>query len=173
MQHRGWTSSRGSRYESGHTGMPRRGGTPTHHGEAHGSTRHPPVSQARARLADVVDEARTAHDPVYLTRRGQRIAAVIAADDLERLIAAAEDLADVPAAARQLRKLDAPARRRVQAAIELLATDPRPPGAVQLVGGSAEFRVRTGDYRIVYDIHEDVLVVLVVAVGHRREAYER
>jgi prevent-host-death family protein len=52
------------------------------------------VSDARARLADIVDAARVAHDPVYLTRRGQRVAAVIDANDLERLIASAEDLAD-------------------------------------------------------------------------------
>lgn len=56
------------------------------------------VSEARARLADVVDLARVEHDPVYLTRRGHRVAAVVAADDLERLIAAAEDLADIEAA---------------------------------------------------------------------------
>lgn len=55
------------------------------------------VSEARARLADVVDGARVAHDPVYLTRRGHRVAAVIDADDLDRLIAAAEDLADIEA----------------------------------------------------------------------------
>ncbi|MGL4743458.1 MAG: type II toxin-antitoxin system Phd/YefM family antitoxin [Dermatophilaceae bacterium] len=57
------------------------------------------VSNARARLADVVDAARVHHAPVYLTRRGQRVAAVIDADDLERLVAAAEDLADIEAAA--------------------------------------------------------------------------
>ncbi|WP_211336562.1 type II toxin-antitoxin system Phd/YefM family antitoxin [Luteococcus japonicus] len=56
------------------------------------------MSDARARLADVVDEARVRHDPVYLTRRGQRVAAVIDADDLDRLIDAAEDLADIEAA---------------------------------------------------------------------------
>ena len=56
------------------------------------------VSAARARLADVVDAARVGHDPVYLTRRGQRVAAVIDADDLDRLIEAAEDLADIEAA---------------------------------------------------------------------------
>ena len=56
------------------------------------------VSDARARLADVVDAARVGHDPVYLTRRGQRVAAVIDAEDLGRLIAAAEDLADIEAA---------------------------------------------------------------------------
>ncbi|WP_347030693.1 type II toxin-antitoxin system Phd/YefM family antitoxin [Brevibacterium paucivorans] len=56
------------------------------------------VSDARARLADVVDEARVGHDPIYLTRRGRRVAAVIDADDLNRLIEAAEDLADIEAA---------------------------------------------------------------------------
>ena len=56
------------------------------------------VTDARARLADVVDAARIGHDPVYLTKRGRRVAAVIDADDLDRLIAAAEDLADIEAA---------------------------------------------------------------------------
>ena len=78
-----------------------------------------------------------------------------------------------PAAVRQLRKLDRVAQRRVQAAIELLATGPRPGGAKMLVGGDGEWRVRTGDYRIVYEIHDGVLLILVVAVGHRRDIYQR
>lgn len=76
-----------------------------------------------------------------------------------------------PAAARQLRKLDPSARRRVQAAVELLARDPRPPGAKKLVGGGGAWRVRTGGYRIVYEIRDAALLVLVLAVGHRREIY--
>lgn len=76
-----------------------------------------------------------------------------------------------PSAARQLRKLDPQARRRIQAALELLAVDPRPPAATQLVGGSGEWRVRTGNYRIVYQIEEDRLLVLVLRLGHRREVY--
>ncbi len=78
-----------------------------------------------------------------------------------------------PSASRQLRKLDPSARRRVQAAIELLATEPRPSGAKKLAGGAGEWRVRTGDYRIVYEIDDGVLVILVLAVGHRREIYQR
>jgi mRNA interferase RelE/StbE len=77
------------------------------------------------------------------------------------------------AAVRQLRKLDRAAQRRVQAAIELLAAEPRPNGARKLVGGDGAWRVRTGDYRIVYEIHDNVLLVLVIAVGHRREIYDR
>ena len=64
------------------------------------------VSDARARLADVVDAARVEHDPVYLTRRGKRVAAVIDADDLDRLIAAAQDLADIEAAAAARAEMD-------------------------------------------------------------------
>ena len=78
-----------------------------------------------------------------------------------------------PAAARQLRKLDASARARVSAAIDLLGQTPRPPGAKKLVGGTDEWRVRTGDYRVVYEIRDAVLVVLVVRVAHRREVYSR
>ena len=83
------------------------------------------------------------------------------------------EVALAPAAARQLRKFDPQVRRRVQAAIELLATEPRPPAATRLVGGAGEWRVRTGDYRIVYEIEEERLLVLVLSAGRRREIYQR
>jgi mRNA interferase RelE/StbE len=83
------------------------------------------------------------------------------------------DVSLTPAAARQLRKFDPQVRRRVQAAIELLATEPRPPAATRLVGGKGEWRVRTGDYRIVYEIVDEQLLVLVLTGGHRREIYQR
>lgn len=76
-----------------------------------------------------------------------------------------------PRALRQLRKLDPAARRRVQAVVEILSGEPRPPSARQLVGGAGEWRVRTGDYRVVYEIHDANVLVLVVAVGHRRDVY--
>ena len=57
-----------------------------------------PVSVACNRLDEIVDNARARHEPVFLTRRGRRVAAVIDADDLERLTQAAEDLADIEAA---------------------------------------------------------------------------
>lgn len=76
-----------------------------------------------------------------------------------------------PAAVRQLKWLDPQARRRVQAAIEILAETPCPAGAKNLVGEGDLWRVRTGDYRVVYSIDDGVLLVLVVAVGHRREVY--
>ena len=81
-------------------------------------------------------------------------------------------IALAPPAARQLRKFDPPVRRRIQAALELLAAEPRPPAATQLVGGSGEWRVRTGDYRIVYEIKDDRLLVLVLRAGTPRGLYQ-
>lgn len=78
-----------------------------------------------------------------------------------------------PSATRQLRKFDPDVRRRIQAVLELLAENPRPPAATRLVGGAGEWRVRTGDYRVIYEIHEGRLLVLVLRMGHRREVYER
>jgi len=57
-----------------------------------------PVSVACNRLDEIVDDVCVRHEPVFLTRRGRRVAAVIDADDLERLSRAAEDLADIEAA---------------------------------------------------------------------------
>lgn len=76
-----------------------------------------------------------------------------------------------PSALRQIRKLDPQARRTVQAAIELLAEEPRPPAARMLVNSGGAWRVRVGDYRVVYDIEDGRLVILVLAVAHRREVY--
>jgi mRNA interferase RelE/StbE len=80
-----------------------------------------------------------------------------------------------PAAARELRKLDRSARDRLSKVISLLAEDPRPPAAKMLTGDDAPrlWRVRTGDYRVIYSIEDDVLLVLVINVRHRREAYGR
>lgn len=76
-----------------------------------------------------------------------------------------------PAAVRALRKLDPHARRRIQGAIALLAQDPRPPGARALQGRPG-LRVRVGDYRIIYMVKDDVLLVVVVRIGHRRDVYD-
>jgi mRNA interferase RelE/StbE len=54
----------------------------------------------------------------------------------------------------------------------LLAEDPRPPGARALQGRPG-LRVRVGDYRIIYTVEDDVLLVVVVRLGHRRDVYER
>ncbi|WP_419920595.1 type II toxin-antitoxin system RelE family toxin [Candidatus Poriferisodalis sp.] len=60
---------------------------------------------------------------------------------------------------------------RVRAAVDLLADEPRPPGCVALADEDSVYRVRVGDYRIVYEVVDDRLVVQVVRVGHRRDVY--
>ena len=75
-----------------------------------------------------------------------------------------------PAAAKQLGKLDPPTARRIQGVIALLADDPRPPASRPLTGRPA-WRVRVGDYRLIYTIEDDRLVVAVITIGHRRDVY--
>lgn len=75
-----------------------------------------------------------------------------------------------PAAFRSLRKIDPTVRPRIEGAIALLAEDPRPPASRPLTGRPG-YRVRVGDYRIVYTIENDVLLVVVVTLGHRRDVY--
>lgn len=76
-----------------------------------------------------------------------------------------------PAAQRDLRSLDRPVLRRIDAKIRALADDPRAPGVEKLAGEGEVYRVRVGDYRILYQIDDAVVIVLIVRVRHRREAY--
>lgn len=62
-------------------------------------------------------------------------------------------------------------QQRVRAAIDLLAENPRPPGCTKLAGEDDVYRVRVGDLRVLYEVVDDRLVVLVVRVGHRRDVY--
>lgn len=80
------------------------------------------------------------------------------------------DIQLLPVAARAIRTLPPEAKRRIEAAIELLADDPRPPAAKKLTA-RPEWRVRTGDYRVLYRIEDHVLTVVFVHAGHRREVY--
>jgi mRNA interferase RelE/StbE len=74
-------------------------------------------------------------------------------------------------AAKELSALPATVAQRVDAAILGLSSDPRPPGAKKLKGGLQLWRVRVGDYRIVYSIDDDQSVVDVIGVPHRSKAY--
>lgn len=74
-------------------------------------------------------------------------------------------------ARKALAALPLPAQRRVQTKIDGLATNPRPTGVKQLKGPERFLRVRVGDYRIIYQVLERVLVVLVIRIAHRRDAY--
>ena len=75
-------------------------------------------------------------------------------------------------AARELRGIPTGDLRRIVARIRGLAENPRPPGARKL-SGQERYRLRQGDYRIVYSIQDDGRSVWIVKVGHRREVYDR
>ena len=72
---------------------------------------------------------------------------------------------------KDMRRLDAETVRRIDAAILALAENPRPPKCVKLAGNSDLWRIRVGDYRVLYEINDQILVVLLISVAHRREAY--
>jgi len=74
-------------------------------------------------------------------------------------------------ALKALRKFDGEIARRLLRAIDALADDPRPAGCLQLSGGDGELRIRVGDYRVVYDVVDSELVILVLRLGHRRGVY--
>jgi mRNA interferase RelE/StbE len=77
----------------------------------------------------------------------------------------------LPRAQKAIRKLPADVRAGVIAKIDALADDPRPHGSKKLVDSEHLYRVRSGDYRIIYEIADQVLRVAVVNVGHRRDIY--
>jgi mRNA interferase RelE/StbE len=79
----------------------------------------------------------------------------------------------VSRAERGFKRLSADVQDKIISEINSLIENPRPAGAVKLTGSDNLFRVRIGDYRIIYAIEDDLLVVLIVEIGHRREIYRK
>lgn len=75
-------------------------------------------------------------------------------------------------ARREFFSLPAPVQKQIDRKILTLAHNPRPPGVKKLKGVVNRWRIRVGDYRVVYEIIDDRLIVLIVQVAHRREIYE-
>jgi mRNA interferase RelE/StbE len=76
-------------------------------------------------------------------------------------------------AKRDLAALSADLQTRIVKALRKLEENPRPSGIEKLKGEDNAYRLRVGDYRILYEVHDKVLLVLVVKVGHRREVYRK
>ena len=76
-----------------------------------------------------------------------------------------------PSASKELEKLPGQIIPRVVAAINELVKDPYPQGVKKLTGFENTYRIRVGDYRILYNIYEDRLVIEIIRVRHRKEAY--
>ena len=75
------------------------------------------------------------------------------------------------AAEKDLSRLSSEMHDRVIAAIQALANNPRPPGCRKLTGSKHDWRIRVGDYRVIYEIADTIRVVRVNRVRHRREVY--
>jgi mRNA interferase RelE/StbE len=76
-----------------------------------------------------------------------------------------------PAALRQFEKVSREVQKRIAASIVDLHDNPFPPGCKKLAGVPDTWRIRAGDYRVVYQVQRGILLVLVLAVGHRRDVY--
>ena len=76
-----------------------------------------------------------------------------------------------PAAARDLRNLPRDVVRRIDPRIASLAVDPLPRGAVKLAGEESLYRIRVGDYRIIYEKNDALRLVTIARIRHRRDVY--
>jgi mRNA interferase RelE/StbE len=76
-----------------------------------------------------------------------------------------------PAARRELRGLDKPVQERILKSLAGLAADPRAAPNVKALQGQPGYRLRVGDWRVIYTLQDDVVTVLVIRIAHRREAY--
>jgi mRNA interferase RelE/StbE len=74
-------------------------------------------------------------------------------------------------AAKDLRGIDRQWIPKILASIEALESDPRPAGCKKLVGSDRTYRIRIGDFRVIYDVHDDTLIILIVRIRHRRDVY--
>ena len=75
-----------------------------------------------------------------------------------------------PSAAKELEALPAKDRKRIAAKPQRLASEPCPPGTEKL-SGQEKYRLRQGDYRVVYSVDDNESAVLIVKIGHRRDVY--
>ena len=75
-----------------------------------------------------------------------------------------------PSAAKEIEAVPKPDRRRIVSKIMSLSSDPRPPDCEKL-SGHDQYRIRQGNYRILYEIHDVKLIVVIVKIGHRRDVY--
>jgi mRNA interferase RelE/StbE len=75
-------------------------------------------------------------------------------------------------ARKMFRKLSQELQDRIQPKIDELAIEPRPNGVKKLQGEDNSYRIKVGDYRVIYDIYDDVLLVKIVDIGHRSKVYK-
>ncbi|MBI4385920.1 MAG: type II toxin-antitoxin system RelE/ParE family toxin [Elusimicrobia bacterium] len=77
----------------------------------------------------------------------------------------------IPSAARAFKKLDQSIQERLRLKIDALTSNPRPHGIEKLTGTDNRYRIRMGDYRIIYVIQDNARLVVIAVIAHRREVY--
>jgi mRNA interferase RelE/StbE len=75
-------------------------------------------------------------------------------------------------AAKELRSFPKPAQKRIAKTIDSLSENPPDPTKTKMKGNNPFHRVRVGDYRIIYEIQDDILLILIVKMGHRKDVYK-
>ena len=74
-------------------------------------------------------------------------------------------------AARELRRLPRDLVNRVVVAVQQLSANPHPPGSKKLVGSQQTYRIRLGDYRVIYNVVTQTASIEIISVAHRRDVY--
>lgn len=77
----------------------------------------------------------------------------------------------LPSVRKDIRKMPRAMLRRLQEALHGLSANPHPPGAKKIQGYDGYFRLRVGDYRVVYSVAEEVRIIEIIRIGHRRDVY--
>jgi len=82
-------------------------------------------------------------------------------------------LSITPAAGKMLESLPRALHGRIREKIEHLKANPRPSGCVKVAGLKHAYRIRIGDYRVIYEIHDDRRIVIIFIIDHRKQVYRR
>ena len=78
-----------------------------------------------------------------------------------------------PSTKKDLKRISKAEVHRIIQSVESLSDQPRPPGSRKLSGSDSTYRIRIGNYRVIYEIHDEVILIEVVKVGHRKDVYRK
>jgi len=78
-----------------------------------------------------------------------------------------------PSTKKDLKSISKAEVRRIINAVEALSDQPRPQGSTKLSGSGFTYRIRVGNYRIIYEIHDEIILIEVVKIGHRKDVYRK
>lgn len=78
-----------------------------------------------------------------------------------------------PSTKKDLKKISKAEVQRIISTVEGLSNQPRPPGSTKLSGSDLTYRIRVGNYRVIYEIHDETILIEVVKIGHRKDVYRK